>query len=70
MGEKLDLSVGFTQIAPLGAALDGERPLAVVHAATAAAADAAAENLIAACRFSAETPGSRPVIYEILEGNT
>jgi len=69
VGEKLDLSVGFTQIAPLGAALDGERPLAVVHAATEAAADAAAENLIAACRFSAEAPRPRPVIYEILEGN-
>jgi thymidine phosphorylase len=69
VGEKLDLSVGFTQVAPVGSVLDNERPLAVVHAATAADADAAAENLLAACRLSNEAPGTRPVIYEILPGN-
>ncbi len=69
VGEALDLSVGFTQVAAVGSVLDNERPLAVVHAATGADADAAAENLLAACRFATEAPGARPVIYEILEGN-
>jgi thymidine phosphorylase len=68
VGEKLDLSVGFTQVAPVGSVLDSERPLAVVHAATEADAEAAAANLLAACRFGADAPGSRPVIVEILEG--
>ncbi|HSN51083.1 MAG TPA: thymidine phosphorylase [Woeseiaceae bacterium] len=69
VGETLDLSVGFTQVAAVGSVLDNERPLAVVHAATAADADAAAENLLAACRFATEAPGAKPIIYEILEGN-
>jgi thymidine phosphorylase len=68
VGEKLDLSVGFSQVAPVGAVLDADRPLAIVHAASEADADAAVKNLLAACRFSAEAPGSKPVIYEILEG--
>jgi thymidine phosphorylase len=69
VGEKLDLSVGFTRVAAVGSVLDAERPLAVVHAATEADAEAAAEQLLAACTFSTEAPAARPVIYEILEGN-
>jgi thymidine phosphorylase len=69
VGEKLDLSVGFTRVAAVGSVLDAERPLAVVHAATEADAEAAAEQLLAACTFSTEAPAATPVIYEILEGN-
>ena len=68
VGEELDLSVGFTQVAPIGTRLDAERPLAVVHAATGDDADAAARNLLAACRLSVEAPEARPVVYGILEG--
>jgi thymidine phosphorylase len=65
VGDKLDLSVGFTDVASIGTRIDAERPLAVIHAATEADADAAESNLLAACRLSAETPA---VICGILEG--
>lgn len=68
VGDKLDLSVGFTDVASIGTRIDAERPLAVIHAATEADADAAESNLLAACRLSAETPEPRPVICGILEG--
>ena len=68
VGDKLDLSVGFTDVASIGTRIDAERPLAVIHAATEADADAAESNLLAACWLSAETPEPRPVICGILEG--
>ncbi len=43
VGEKLDLAVGFSSIAPIGARVDQERPLAIVHAASEDDADRAAE---------------------------
>jgi thymidine phosphorylase len=67
VGETLDLSVGFTQIAPAGRRIDTGRPLAVVHAANDVAAEAAEKNLLAACRLSEEAPEARPVVYGILE---
>ena len=66
VGDVLDLSVGFSDIAAIGTALDRERPLAIVHAASEVAAAAAAENLLAACRFSDEKPSDRPVVRRIL----
>ncbi len=69
VGERLDLSVGFTDIAAIGTRLDRERPLAVIHAASEADADAAERNLLAACSLSEEAPETRPVIYEILDGD-
>ncbi len=68
VGEKLDLSVGFSEIAPVGAELSPERPLAVVHAASEAAADQAAENMKKACKTATSLPDKRPVIGEILTG--
>ena len=69
VGETLDLSVGFTDIAPIGTVLDSNRPLAVVHAATAEDADLAKNNLLAACRFAAEAPDPRPAICRIMTGS-
>ena len=46
VGERLNLSVGFSDIASIGTRLDTERPLAVIHAASEADADIAAENLL------------------------
>ena len=69
VGEKLDLSVGFTEFASIGTRLDAERPLALVHAASEADASAASERLLAACTVSAEAPAARAVIYEILGGD-
>lgn len=68
VGEKLDLSVGFTDVASIGTRVDAERPLAVIHAATDADARAAERNLLAACRLSSEVPETRSVICGILEG--
>jgi thymidine phosphorylase len=69
VGEELDLSVGFTDVAPIGTVLDANRPLAVVHAATAEDADAAGKNLLAACTVSTEAPAERPVICRIMTGS-
>ena len=69
VGEKLDLSVGFTEVAPVGTLLDAERPLAIVHAGSETDADAAEANLLAACSLSGEAPAAPPVIREILDGD-
>ncbi len=68
VGETLDLSVGFTGIAPIGTFLDKETPLAIVHAATEDDADTAAKNLLAACSMGPVAPERRAVISEILSG--
>jgi thymidine phosphorylase len=58
----IDHAVGLTEIAPVGAEVGPDRPLAVVHAATDAAADAAIAELRAAVNVGDETPPARPVI--------
>ncbi|MCP4302808.1 MAG: thymidine phosphorylase [Gammaproteobacteria bacterium] len=68
VGEDLDLSVGFSKIAPIGTQLDGDTPLAVVHAASDADADKAEINLLAACQLGDSAPDKGPVIGEILTG--
>jgi thymidine phosphorylase len=68
VGEKLDLSVGFSSFASVGSKLDEDLPLAVVHAASAHAADQAERSLLAACRFGPEPPAERAVICDILSG--
>jgi len=68
VGEKLDWSVGFSDIASIGTQLDGDTPLAVVHAATDADADKAERNLLAACRLGDSSPADNPVIGDILTG--
>jgi thymidine phosphorylase len=68
VGDALDLSVGLSDVAPVGTRLDKERPLAVVHAASPDAAARAAERLLAACSVSEEAPVERPVIYRLLPG--
>jgi thymidine phosphorylase len=69
VGERLDLSVGLTDVAAIGTRLDGERPLGVIHAASEADADVAEKTLLAACTLSEDAPAARPVIYEILDGD-
>lgn len=68
VGEALDWSVGFGDIASVGTHLDAGTPLAVVHADSDAAADRAEQNLLAACQLSDSAPEERPVISEILAG--
>jgi thymidine phosphorylase len=68
VGEALDLSVGFSDIAPIGAELDDNTPLALIHAASEEAADMAEKNLLAAVSLGDNKPAERPVICEILTG--
>ena len=62
--DKLDLSVGFTDIAAIGTAVDHEHPLAIVHAASEADAQRAIDNMRSACTITPAPPPSRPVVYE------
>ncbi len=58
----IDPAVGLTEIAPTGAQVGPDRPLAVVHAASEAAADEAVAALRAAVTVGDEAPPERPVI--------
>jgi len=64
--DKLDLSVGFTDVAPIGAAVDDARPLAIVHATSEELARQAIGNLQRACRIGESPPLRRPVVYETM----
>ena len=68
VGDELDLSVGFTNFAPIGALLGEDRPLAVIHAASETDAEAAEKILVDACRMQEATLAERPVIRAILDG--
>ncbi len=68
VGEALDLSVGFSDIMPVGTELDSATPLAVIHAATDSDAERAEASLVAAVTTGADAPARRPVIREILTG--
>ena len=68
VGQALDLSVGFSDIAAIGTELDSNTPLAVIHAASDADAAKAEQNLLAAVSLGDEAPAERPVVYEILTG--
>jgi thymidine phosphorylase len=68
VGEALDLSVGFSDIARTGTELNSDTPLAVIHAASEADAEAAERNLLAALTLAESAPPERPVIHEILTG--
>jgi thymidine phosphorylase len=58
----IDPSVGLTEIAPVGAEVGPDRPLAIVHAASDDAADAAVAALRAAVTVGDERPADRPVV--------
>ena len=58
----IDHAVGLTEIAPVGAAVGPDRPLAVVHARSDADADAAIAALRAAVHVGDAAPEDRPVI--------
>lgn len=66
LGDKLDLSVGFTEVAAVGERVDRERPLAIVHANSNDSAGHAADLLREACRVGDEAPPGRPVVYETI----
>ena len=62
LDDKLDLSVGFAGIAPIGSRISEEMPLAVVHARTTEEAEHARKSYLGACTITATPPDPRPVI--------
>jgi thymidine phosphorylase len=68
VGEALDMSVGFSEFVTIGTRLDGETPLAVVHAASETDADKVSALLLNACTTGSVAAGKSPVIAEILTG--
>lgn len=64
--DTLDLSVGFSDVAPIGSRVGPDRPLAIVHASDKHLASKASQMLRQACRVSAECVAGGAVIYETL----
>jgi thymidine phosphorylase len=60
--DRIDPSVGLTEIAPVGARVGSDRPLAVVHAATQDAAEEAVAALRAAVTVGDSEPTPRPEV--------
>lgn len=61
--DSIDYSVGFSEMAQLGYAVDGQRPLAVIHATSEASWQEAAAAVKKAIALSDVKPESTPVIY-------
>ncbi len=68
VGEALDLSVGFSDVARIGTRLDQNTPLAVIHAASGEDAAQAEKLLRQACTTRETAPSAGPVIHEKLSG--
>jgi len=66
--DRIDPAVGLTAIAPTGAEVGPDRPLAVVHARDEAGADAAEVALRAAVRTGDEKPEPRPAVAGRITG--
>ncbi|KVE38462.1 thymidine phosphorylase [Burkholderia sp. TSV86] len=66
IGDALDYSVGLSALAALGERIDAQRPLALVHARDAAAAQRAADSVRRAYRIGASQPAPARVIYDML----
>ncbi len=64
--DKIDLRVGFSDILPIGAAVNRDRPMAMVHAASQDDAQRAAAAYRDACTISEKAPDSSPVIKKIM----
>ncbi len=60
--DPIDLRVGFSELLPIGAQVERHQPLAVVHAASDAAAEAALHDLAAAMTI-ADTATTTPVVH-------
>lgn len=64
----LDLAVGFTQVQPIGARIGGaDAPLAMAHASSPDALEAAVRAYQRACVICAQPPIERPVITAYLQ---
>jgi thymidine phosphorylase len=62
--DTVDHAVGLTDLAALGEHVGADRPVAVVHARTEAAAEAASAAVLAAYRIGARAPSTGPVVSD------
>jgi len=65
-GEALDLAVGLSEVAGIGARVGPERPLAMVHARSPEQARQAADALRAATVLADRAASPPPIVHEIL----
>ena len=61
--DRIDPRVGLSEIAPIGAEVGPNRPLAMVHAASEAQAEAAAQAISAACAIADQPPSAGKMIH-------
>lgn len=61
--DTIDYSVGFTDMARLGDSVDGQRPLAVIHAKDEASWQDAAKAVKAAISLDDKAPETTPTVY-------
>ena len=66
--QQIDHAVGFTRFAPVGAAVGPDRPICLVHARSAAQAEAAAGEIRAAVVLGDAPPKPAPVVVERIAG--
>ncbi|MEX2122832.1 MAG: thymidine phosphorylase [Woeseia sp.] len=64
--DRLDLSVGLTNVVPIGTKVDRNTPLATIHAKSREDAAEVAALLRKACRIAASMPSERAVIHDRL----
>jgi thymidine phosphorylase len=64
VGDRIDPAVGLASLAPLGTCLDKNTPLAIVHAADEAGADAAAAMVRDAYRLADTAPTPGPLVAD------
>jgi pyrimidine-nucleoside phosphorylase len=64
--DEIDHAVGVVCLRKRGDRVAAGEPLAEIHAASDAAADEAAQELLAAYTFAAEPPTTRPVVLDVL----
>jgi thymidine phosphorylase len=65
--DEIDHGVGLDALATIGSRVDGNAPLAFVHARDESAADAAARAVLAAYRVGDETQPAGPLVIERVE---
>jgi thymidine phosphorylase len=61
--DTIDYSVGFTDMVRLGERVDGQRPLAVIHAKDEASWQEAAQAVKAAISMGDSAPKETPTVY-------
>lgn len=68
-GDKLDYSVGLTQVCALGDKIDASKPLAVVHAQSEEAFELAEQAIKGAIKLGETMPEKTPEVYQAIHAS-